>query len=393
MRARVATVRLVRIALVHDWLTGLRGGERVLHELALLYPDADLYTLVHVPGSTTRAIEARHIESSPLSKLPGVAHYYRSLLPLFPWAIRRFDFSRYDLVISCSHAVAKGVRVGPQTAHLCYCLTPMRYIWDQAEAYLGRGARRRLAAPLVAYLRHFDRKTSGPSSVTRFVAISTVVRERIARHYQRDSSIVFPPVDVDAVQRVAGTADVRSGDFYLLVGGFVPYKLESLAIEAFRRSDRKLVIAGDGPTRRKLERSAPENVRFLGRIPDAELRSLYAECRALIYPQEEDFGIVAVEAQAAGRPVIAFGRGGSLDTVCSRKPAEWAGGSKPLATGVHFTPQTPGTLVAALEEFEAHPENFEPGHIREWSMRFGINRFRREFQGEVQKTLELHRGA
>ena len=372
----------MRIALVHDWLTGMRGGERVLDEIAGLYPDADLYTLVHVPGSTSKRIEARRIETSPLSKLPGVRRYYRALLPLFPWAIRRFDLSGYDLVISCSHAVAKSVRTGPNTLHLCYCLTPMRYIWDQIDAYLGHGLLRSISAPLVSYLRRFDQRHSGAAAVTKFIATSTAVQDRIRRHYDRKASIVFPPVDVDAYEVRSTSADISADAPYLLVGGFVPYKAEALAIEAFRNSSRSLLVVGDGPTRRELERDAPSNVRFLGHVGNDELRGLYAECRALIYPQEEDFGIIAVEAQAAGRPVIAFGQGGARDTVCDFR-------SNASPTGIYFDEPTPTSLRAALDDFEANENAFDPNCIREWAQKFGILRFRQDFQREVDKTLEL----
>lgn len=372
----------MRIALVHDWLTGMRGGERVLDEIAGIYPDADLYTLVHVPGSTSERIEARRIETSPLSNLPGVSRYYRMLLPFFPWAIRRFDLSGYDLVISCSHAVAKSVRTGPNTIHLCYCLTPMRYIWDQIDAYLGHGLLRSISAPLVSYLRRFDQRYSDTTAVTKFIATSTAVQGRIRRHYERDASIVFPPVDVDAYEVRSLSADAPTNAPYLLVGGFVPYKAEALAIEAFRNSDRTLLVVGDGPTRRKLERDAPHNVRFLGHIGSEELSHRYAECRALIYPQEEDFGIIAVEVQAAGRPVIAFGQGGARDTVCDFR-------SNASPTGIYFDEPSPASLRAALDLFEANENAFVPKHIRAWTEKFGKRRFCREFQREVDKTLEL----
>lgn len=354
----------------------MRGGERVLHEIAALYPSADLYTLVHVPGSTSALIEERRVEASPLSKLPGVARYYRWLLPLFPWAIRRFDLSNYDLVISCSHAVAKNVRTAPDTPHLCYCLTPMRYIWDQIDAYLGKGLLRVIAMPLVAALRRFDRRHSDSEAITKFVAISTAVQERISRHYDREASIVFPPVDLEGFAPGPDAASSPADAPYLLVGGFVPYKRESLAIEAFRRCDRNLSVAGDGPNRRELERGAPANVRFLGRVSDHELRGLYADCRALIYPQEEDFGIIALEAQAAGRPVIAFGRGGALDTV------------RDLETGVLFHEQTPESLLDALDRFEIHSDAFDSKRICEWAAKFGIDRFHEDFRREVDAMLE-----
>ena len=304
----------MRVALVHDWLTGLRGGEKLLEGLAGLFPDSDLYTLIHIPGSTTERIERLRIHSSPLSGFPGVARHYRKLLPLFPAMIERFRLEGYDLVLSNSHSFAKGVRVAPNTPHVCYCMTPIRYVWDHADTYLGRGVRRALATPLVEYLRRWDKRTSTPERVASFVAISNAVAERIRRHYGRDSLVVHPWVDTE---RYAPSGE-KPEDFYLLVGGFAPYKNEQLAIEAFRRLGRSLIVAGDGPRRRAVEATAPENVRFLGRVSDARLAELYASCRALIHPQEEDFGIVAVEAMAAGRPVIALDAGGARET--SRHP-------------------------------------------------------------------------
>ena len=372
----------------------MRGGERVLHQLARMYPEADLYTLFYVPGTTSPEIEKLRIHSSPLASIPGAGRHYRKLLPLFPWAIRRFHLHDYDLVISCSHAVAKGVITDPETPHLCYCLTPMRYIWDQTDRYLGAGALRMLASPLVAGLRRFDR--SSARRVTRFAAISRAVAGRIHRCYGRPSQVVHPPVDVERI--------IPSGqnpeDFYLLVGAFVPYKCEALAIEAFRRLDRRLVVAGDGPMRARLEAAAPSNVEFLGRVSDGELADLYARCRALIYPQEEDFGIVAVEAQAAGRPVLAFARGGALDTVLplSRGGAPpWntptIHGRSPLhpppaATGIWFSPQVPEALVEAVLRFEKLESHFDSEAIRSWAQHFGPDRFRRELERETQLALE-----
>jgi len=372
----------VRVALVHDWLTGMRGGERVLQEVVQHFPDADLYTLVHVPGSTSPEIDALRIRASPLSRLPGVDRHYRKLLPLFPWAARRLHLEDYDLVLSIHHAVAKGVRIARGTPHLCYCLTPMRYIWDQIDSYLGQGLRRRLAQPLVAQLRDFDRRTSGREHVTRFAAISHTVAARIERHYARRADVIHPPVDVDRIRPNGLPAD----DFYLLVGGFVPYKREDLAIEAFRRLGRRLVVAGDGPTRDRLAASAPANVEFLGRVSDGELAGLYARCRALVYPQEEDFGIIAVEAQAAGRPVIAFGRGGAAETVV---PLQEGTGAEPgPATGIWFGEQAPAALARAVERFERLEARFDSGAIRSWAEHFGPERFRRELQAQVARTLD-----
>jgi glycosyltransferase involved in cell wall biosynthesis len=368
----------VRVALVHDWLTGLRGGERVLHEHAALFPDADLYTLFHVPGATTARIESLRIHASPLSRLPGMRRHYRKLLPLYPWAVSRFRLEGYDLVLSTSHAVAKGVLAPPGSTHLCCCFTPMRYIWDQAEAYLGRGFRRAIGTPLMLRLRAWDVRTSGPDRVGRFVAISETVARRIRTHYRRSALVVYPPVDVDRFRvRPEGVED-----WYLLVGGFVPYKREEVALEAFRHLDARLLVAGDGPRRAALQARAPANVRFLGRVPDAELEDLYARCRALIYPQEEDFGIVPVEAQAAGRPVIAFGSGGATETVL---PLGDSRGRAP--TGLWFSPQTPAALAEAVRRFEETEAEFEPAAIRAHAERFAVPRYHRELRAAVEEAL------
>ncbi len=271
----------MRVALVHDWLTGLRGGERVLDVVAGMFPDAPLYTLLHVPGSTTPRIERRRIVPSALDRVPGAHRHYRRLLPLMPAATRRLVVRDADLVLSTSHAFAKAVTIEGDAAHLCYCFTPMRYVWDQVDAYLGPGLRRRAAAPLVRALRRFDFAHSGPDQVTRFVAISNEVASRIRRHYGRPAEVVHPPVDVDHFTPGGEGPD----DYYLLVGGFVPYKAESVAIEAFRRLGRRLVVAGDGPGRARAAVGAPANVEFTGRVDDATLRDLYRGCRALVYPQ------------------------------------------------------------------------------------------------------------
>jgi len=374
------------VALVHDWLTGYRGGERVLFHLAQRYPQADLFTLIHEPGSVPPSIEARTIHTSLLDRIPGRARHYRKLLPLFPWAIERFDFSGYDLVLSTSHAVAKSVRVPEGVPHVDYCFTPMRYVWDRIDAYLGDGARRTLARPLVRRLRDFDVRTSGPDRVTRFLAISTDVADRIARHYGRTARVIAPPVDVSWIE----PASVPGGEFYLLVGGFVPYKREDLVIEAFRRNQRPLVVAGDGPGRAELERIAPPNVRFVGRVPDDELARLYRSARALVYPQHEDFGLVAVEAQSAGRPVIGFGRGGLVDTVVPlTDDADGSPDTSPAdATGVFFDEQTPEALCEAIERFEKHEHRFDPRALRRWAERFSPARFDRELDSEIALALD-----
>ncbi|MFO0687676.1 MAG: glycosyltransferase [Myxococcota bacterium] len=378
----------MRIALVHDWLTGYRGGERVLEHLARRHPEADLFTLFHAPGRVPAVIEQRRIRTSPLDRLPFAHRHYRKLLPLMPWAIRRFDLRGYDLVLSTSHAFAKSVAVPAGIPHLDYCFTPMRYVWDAQAEYLGDGLRRTLARPLVSALRRFDRACSGPESVSRFVAISREVASRIERHYGRRAHVVAPPVDVAWIEPASGPPD----DFFLLVAGFVPYKREDLAIECFRRSGRRLVVVGDGPGRRRLERSAPPNVEFVGRVDDAALAELYRRCRALIYPQREDFGLVPVEAQAAGRPVIAFGAGGVLDSVRplprDRESDASARFDDPApATGIFFDRQTPEALEAAIARFEKAELQFEPTAQRAWAEQFSPARFDAAFDAEVAALL------
>jgi len=372
----------VRIALVHDWITGLRGGERVLDAIARAHPDAHLHSLIHRPGVSTPAIDALPRHTSPLNRIPGIARHYRKWLPLFPWAVDRLDLRGFDLVVSISHAVAKSVPVPAGTPHLAYCLTPMRYVWDQTDAYLGRGPRRLLAAPLIGALRRFDRSRSSPAHVQRFVAISRAVADRIRSHYGRDARVVHPPV---AVERFRPTG-LDPDDFYLLVGGFVPYKKETLVIEAFRRHGGRLVVAGDGPTRRQVARNAPDNVEFVGRVGDEELAGLFSRCRALVYPQEEDFGITAVEAQASGRPVIAYAAGGALDTVVPL-PEDASGIGAGPATGVFFRQQTVEALLSGIRTFERREADFDAKSIRAHAERFSTDRFLHELQLEIDAVL------
>lgn len=376
----------MRVALVHDWVTGLRGGERVLDEIAGLFPSADLFTLVHAPGTTTPRIDALPLHTSPLQRLPGAARHYRALLPILPYAVRQLRIDGYDLVISVHHALAKAARIAPGTKHLCYCLTPMRYAWDAADVYLGRGLLRAAAAPLLAGLRRFDRRSAGPEQVTRVVAISEFVRERVRRYWNRDASIVHPPVDVEMFR-----PDGRAPDnFFLLVAAFVPYKRVDLAIETFGALGRRLVVVGDGPLRTALARRLPAGVELLGRVPERQLVELYARCRALVYTQEEDFGIAALEAQASGRPVIALARGGALETV---RPLTGPADTAAHATGIFFDAQTEESLADAVARFEAAEPFFDAKMIRNHAERFSAPNFRDAFLREVQATLCLDDGA
>lgn len=341
-----------RVALVHDWLTGMRGGERCLEVLCELFPDAPLFTLLHVPGSVTPTIERRRIVTSLVQRMPRAAARYRYYLPVFPLAISRFDLAGYDLVVSLSHCVAKGVRVAPGAVHLCYCFSPMRYVWDLSSDYFGPGhglAARTLGPPLAAALRRWDRKTAG---VHRFVAISRHIADRIRRAYDRAADVIYPPVDVQRFETADG-----ADDYYLVVGALVPYKRIDLAVAAANRLGRRLLVVGTGPEDARLRALAGPTVSFLGWRSDAEIARLYARCRALIFPAVEDFGITPLEAAAAGRPTIALARGGALETMVGLDAPE-------PPTAVFFEEQSVEALVAAMTRFEAAANRFDAKALR-----------------------------
>jgi glycosyltransferase involved in cell wall biosynthesis len=355
----------VNVALVHDWLTGMRGGERCLEVFCELFPDADLYTLLHVPGSVSPVIERRRIVTSFLQRLPDVERRYRQYLPLFPAAIRRFDLRGYDLVLSSSHAVAKSVRVPRPERHVCYCFTPMRYVWDLYDDYFGARAplaTRLLMPPLAAWLRRWDRRTA--AGVGRFVAISRFVADRIRRAYGRDADVIYPPVDVSRFR-----LEEAAGSFYLVVSALTPYKRVDLAVAACTRLGRRLVVVGSGPEEKRLRALAGPTVEFVGWRSDGETAELYARCRAFLFPPLEDFGITPLEAMACGRPVIAFGRGGARETVVPPDAGE-------PPTGLFFERQTLEDVVDAIRRFEAAPELFEPKVLRRRAEAFDLPVFR-----------------
>jgi glycosyltransferase involved in cell wall biosynthesis len=372
---------VVKVAIVHDWLTGMRGGERVLDALVELWPEAEIFTLLHVPGTVSRRIEALPIHTSFVQRIPFARRGYRRLLPLFPRAVESLDLSGFDLVISSSHCVAKGARVPAGVPHVCYSHTPMRYVWDQQEAYVAPGraglALRMAMSAFAPRLRAWDVKTA--AGVDRFIANSTHVRERIRRYYGREASVVHPPVELSRFHPLAAKED-----FYLFLGAPAPYKRMDLALAAFARLDRRLVVAGEGVLgRREVERAIAvgmRNVTFMDRLDDEGVAAILRRARALLMPGVEDFGITAVEALASGTPVIALGQGGVLDTV---RPV-----GRPCAdgpTGLFFHEATPGSLADAVLEFEEH--RFDVDVLAASARRFARARFLDAMRDEIDAVL------
>jgi glycosyltransferase involved in cell wall biosynthesis len=364
--------RRPRVALIHDWLTGMRGGERCLEVVCELFPEAPLYTLLHVPGSVSPVIERRRIVTSFVQRLPFATRHYRHYLPLFPAAVRRFDVAGYDLVISLSHCAAKAVRRPPGALHLSYCFSPMRYVWDLYDDYFGPRAGvvvRTLMPPVAAALRAWDRRTE---DVDGFIAISRHIAERIQRVYGRDADVIHPPVDTARFRPAA-----HPEDFYLVVAALVPYKRVDLAVAAANRLRRRLVVVGAGPEASRLRAAAGPGVEFLGWRPDAEVAELYARCRAVLFPAVEDYGIVPLEAAASGRPTIALARGGALETMIGLGRSE-------APTALFFAEQTEEALTRAIVEFEAAERRFDPAALRAHAAHFDTAVFRRRLSEYVE---------
>jgi glycosyltransferase involved in cell wall biosynthesis len=362
----------MKVALVHDWLTGMRGGEKVLEVICGLYPDADIHTLFHWPGSVSDTIERHRIHPSFLQYMPLARSHYRRYLPLFPFAIERFDLDDCDLVISSSHCAAKSVVPPGRARHVCYCHSPMRYAWDQFDAYFGPDrvgavASRWLYRPVLARLAAWDAATA--HRVHRFIANSAHVAARIRRYYNREATIVYPPVDTVFYQPAVASAESH----FLIVSAFVPYKRLEMAIDACRRLGAPLRIVGDGPERERLQRLSGPEVTFLGSLPDEQLRDEYRRARALIMPGEEDFGIVPVEAQACGRPVVALARGGVLETVTDGE------------TGVLYDEPTAEALAHALQRAESM--TFDSQRIRSSAERFSRDRHVAAMQSVIDDTV------
>jgi glycosyltransferase involved in cell wall biosynthesis len=362
----------MKLAIVHDWLTGMRGGEKALEVICERFPEAELFTLVHIRGSVSPAIERLRPHTSFVQRLPFVKRLYRHYLPLFPTAIEQFSFDRFDLVVSLSHCCAKSIVHPGRVPHLCYCLTPMRYAWDQFDAYFGpdRIGRlpSRLMRPVMARLARWDRDTADRAD--RYVAISHYVAGRIGRYYNREASVVYPPVDTRFFHPDAAPPE----RFALVVSALVPYKRIDLAIDACRLANVPLKIAGDGPEREALARAASASgaaVEFLGRVPNEEIRALYRRAAVTLLPGEEDFGIAPLEAQACGRPVVALGRGGACETVIDGETGLLVAdsGAEPFADAVA----------------EAVSRRFDAGAIRMHAERFSRERFGDEMSALIME--------
>ncbi len=362
----------MRTALVYDWLVGIGGGERVLQAIYEVYP-SPIHTLIQDTKALEKTIFAdTTIHSSFIQKLPFAKKSFRNFLPLFPLAIEQFDLSEYELVLSCSHAVAKGVLTHPHQLHICYCFTPMRYAWDLTHTYLNSlsGVKKEIVKLALHSLRKWD--TASTSRVDVFGAISHYVARRIKKIYGRESCVIYPPVSTQKF-----SLSNQKEEYYITYSRLVPYKRVDLIVEAFSHMpQRKLIVIGDGPEMKKIKSLAGKNVDVLGFQSDETIRELVSKARAFIFAADEDFGIVAVEAQAAGIPVLAYGKGASLETIVADK------------TGLFFPKQEVADLCNAIEQFEKKEKKFDPKEIRKHAETFSEDRFKREFKQFVTKQLE-----
>jgi len=376
----------MRVAIVHYWFVNRRGGEQVVEALCDLFPQADLFALVADRKTLSPELQKHKLTTSFLQKLPGSRKWHRHMLPLCPLAVEQFDLRGYDLVVSSESGPAKGVLTAPETCHICYCHTPMRYLWNFYQEYKngsGLGPVRKLVFGLTAhYARLWDQ--SSAARVDYFAANSRNVAARVRKYYRREAEVIYPPVDVSGARLCE-----HIEDYYLVVGQLVNYKRVDLAIEACNKLGRPLRVVGAGEEYQWLRRIAGKTVSFLGPLSDEEVREQYARCRALLFPGEEDFGIVPVEAQASGRPVIAFGKGGARDTLIC---ADQDGPAAPkLSTGVFFGEQRADSLVEAILKFEAVEHHFSPPFIRAHAEQFDKKHFLKKMGGFVAEKLEDYR--
>lgn len=371
----------MKIAIVHDWLVTYAGAERVLEQMLAVFPDADIFSLVDFLADGQRGfIRNKPVQTTFIQKMPRARTKYRQYLPLMPLAIEQHDLSSYDIVISSSHAVAKGVLTGPDQLHICMCYSPIRYAWDLQHQYLkesglAAGLKGWVAKAILHYIRIWDFRTA--SGVDTFIGISEFIARRIKKTYGREAIVIYPPVDVNQF-----TCCEKKEDFYLTASRMVPYKRIDMIVEAFTgMPDRKLVVIGDGPDYEKIKAKAGPNITLLGYQPYEVLKNNLQSARAFIFAAEEDFGIAPLEAQACGTPVVAYKKGGALETICG------LGSANP--TGVFFEEQTVASLQQAVHTLEEHGGAISFVSCRENAMRFSPERFRHEFKKLVELEWNL----
>ncbi len=373
---------------MHEWFVNYAGSERVLEQIIRLYPEADIYSLIDfLPDMERGFLSNKEVKTSFIQYLPMAKSRYRVYLSLMPFAIKQFDLSGYDVIISSSHSSAKGIRKRPEQLHICYCHTPMRYIWDLQSQYLketglDKGIKGAIVKTFFNHIRRWDVTTS--KNVNYFISNSYYIKDRIKRAYSRDAQVIYPPVDIESLK-----FNEKKDDFFLTVSRMVPYKRVDVVVEAFAKTGLPLIVIGEGPEYKKIKKLARKNIEFMGYLKDDVLRMYMQKARAFVFAAEEDFGIVTVEVQACGTPVIAFGRGGVTETVI---PFNYAVLSKQYAdiapTGVFFYEQTPEALIDAIKEFMDIEDKFNPFEIRKNAERFSIQRFRREFREFVNEKIK-----
>ena len=363
----------MKVAVVHEWLVSHAGSEKVVEQILALYPEADLFSLVDfLPDKLRDFIQHKPVATSFIQNLPWAKQHFRQYLPLMPLAVEQFDLAEYDLVISSNHAVAKGVLTRPDQLHISYVHTPIRYAWDLQQQYLrqsnlNRGLKGAIAQAILHYLRLWD--VASANRVDCYAANSKYVARRIWKTYRQRAEVIYPPVAVDRFN-----AEAQRQDFYLTVSRFVPYKRVDLTVKAFNHLGLPLVVIGDGPGWQSIKALAGKNIELLGAQPDAVVGDYMQRCKAFIFPAEEDFGITPVEAQAAGTPVIAYGKGGATETIL------------PGETGLFFSNQSVESLVEAVQTFELGDYQFNPNRIRQNAERFSVNHFRSSFKAFVDQS-------
>jgi glycosyltransferase involved in cell wall biosynthesis len=374
----------MRIALLHHWFISLAGGERVIDTIANMFPNADIFALFVDEQKLPLSLRERKIVASFLDKIPGARRAHRHMLPFYPLAVEMLDLSGYDLVISSDSGPMKGALTDLNAIHVCYCHSPMRYLWDGYSAYM-RGmspAMQTIFGLTAHYVRNWD--YSAAQRVDYFIANSKYVAGRIRKYYRRDSTIIHPPINT-AHSFLAN----KHEDYYLAVGRLVPYKRTDTLIDACMKLGRRLLIVGDGPEMKRLRKGAAKNIEFLGQLDEAQLRNVYAQCRAFLFAADEDFGMVALEAQSYGRPVICYGKGGSLETVRGtyNLAAQPSAEDGRLVTGVFFEDQTPDSLASAILSFEASEDKFVPENIQLHAQQFDTSIFIERLRNYIESVM------